>query len=274
MGIEQNTREVILTFLGTGYSRAINNYNACFTIENNGKYFLIDSGGGNGLLSQLSKAKIELELIRDIFISHFHMDHFLGAIWFFKEIIKRFKETDHTYTINLYCDEATVKPLQESMALLIGSDYKKYERYFKIIKIEYSYKYTIIGLDFKFFDLYPTKVAQTGFYFYIGNKKISFTGDEKINKAVYSYIYKSNTLISEALCLEEDKKRFRPDKSNQSTVKEIAELAENLKISHLILIHTEDISANRVNKYQTQVQEHFRGSVMIPKDFQKYKVIK
>ena len=66
-----------ITFLGTGHASATNCYNACFTLENQNDYFLVDSGGGNGILKQLKKANISISKIRWIFISHIHMDHLL-----------------------------------------------------------------------------------------------------------------------------------------------------------------------------------------------------
>lgn len=45
------------------------------------EYFLVDAGGGNGILSQLDKAGIPLESIHNIFVTHTHNDHILGMVW-------------------------------------------------------------------------------------------------------------------------------------------------------------------------------------------------
>ena len=42
---------------------------------------LVDAGGGNGILQQLEKAGIRLGDIHDMFITHAHTDHILGAVW-------------------------------------------------------------------------------------------------------------------------------------------------------------------------------------------------
>ena len=44
-----------LIMLGTGHAMVTQCYNTCFAIENNGEYFLVDAGGGNGIMSQLEK---------------------------------------------------------------------------------------------------------------------------------------------------------------------------------------------------------------------------
>ena len=49
-----------LIMLGTGHAMVTQCYNTCFAIENNGEYFLVDAGGGNGIMSQLEKAEIHI----------------------------------------------------------------------------------------------------------------------------------------------------------------------------------------------------------------------
>ena len=50
------------------------------------EYFLVDAGGGNGILSQLDKAGITLESIHNIFVTHAHNDHILGMVWMIRMI--------------------------------------------------------------------------------------------------------------------------------------------------------------------------------------------
>lgn len=47
-----------LRMLGTGSAMVTKCYNTCFTISNNeeNEYFLVDTGGGNTILSNLEKA--------------------------------------------------------------------------------------------------------------------------------------------------------------------------------------------------------------------------
>ena len=59
-----------LTILGTGNAAVTECYNTCFAIQNKDEYFLIDTGGGNGILTQLEKAGIPIPKIHHIFISH------------------------------------------------------------------------------------------------------------------------------------------------------------------------------------------------------------
>ena len=58
----------LISFLGTGHATATECFNSCFAIRKNNDVFLVDSGGGNGILKQLKEANINLENIKAIFI--------------------------------------------------------------------------------------------------------------------------------------------------------------------------------------------------------------
>ena len=57
-----------LIVLGTGNAQAIHCYNTCFAMQKGREYFLVDAGGGNGILSALEQAGIPLEHIHHIFL--------------------------------------------------------------------------------------------------------------------------------------------------------------------------------------------------------------
>ena len=52
-----------INILGTGHGMATKCYNTCFTIEEDNKHFLVDTGGGNGILKQLELSNIDIENI-------------------------------------------------------------------------------------------------------------------------------------------------------------------------------------------------------------------
>ena len=55
-----------VTILGTGHATVTKCYNTCFTISENGKHFLVDAGGGNGILTQLENANINIVKIKTV----------------------------------------------------------------------------------------------------------------------------------------------------------------------------------------------------------------
>ena len=70
-----------LTMLGTGNANVTEYFNTCFLLEEAGQYFLVDTGGGNGILKALKNAGVSVMDIHDIFITHEHLDHLLGLFW-------------------------------------------------------------------------------------------------------------------------------------------------------------------------------------------------
>ena len=67
-----------LIALGTGKAHVTNCYNTCFILQQGEACFLVDGGGGNGILAVLEKAKIQWNQIHQLFVTHEHIDHLFG----------------------------------------------------------------------------------------------------------------------------------------------------------------------------------------------------
>ena len=67
-----------LTMLGTGNALVTECYNTCFVVQNGKKHLLVDGGGGNTLLAQLKHAGFDWMDMREIFVTHKHVDHLMG----------------------------------------------------------------------------------------------------------------------------------------------------------------------------------------------------
>ena len=72
--------------LGTGNAMVTRCYNTCFVLSSGEEYFLVDAGGGNGIFKQLEQAGVPFTGIREMFVTHAHTDHILGAIWVIRKI--------------------------------------------------------------------------------------------------------------------------------------------------------------------------------------------
>ena len=67
--------------LGTGNAMVSKIYNTCFLLEEAEQYLLVDGGGGNRIFERLTNAGVDdLTKIRDIIVTHTHMDHVLGVL--------------------------------------------------------------------------------------------------------------------------------------------------------------------------------------------------
>ncbi len=75
-----------LTMLGTGNALVTECYNTCFVLKDKEEYFMVDGGGGNGVLHQLKHAGIDWKQIHTIFVTHKHVDHIMGIIWMMRMI--------------------------------------------------------------------------------------------------------------------------------------------------------------------------------------------
>ena len=53
-----------LIMLGTGNALVTSCYNTCFALREKEDYFLVDAGGGNGILTQMERADIPFERVR------------------------------------------------------------------------------------------------------------------------------------------------------------------------------------------------------------------
>lgn len=77
-------------------------YNTCFALKRDNEILLVDAGGGNGILSQLEKAKIPLSAIHEIFVTHAHTDHILGVIWMIRMIAQQMNKGEYNGILKVY----------------------------------------------------------------------------------------------------------------------------------------------------------------------------
>ena len=75
-----------VTMLGTGNAMVTKLYNTCYVLSENGRCLLVDAGGGNTVLAQLERAGIDWRALRDIIVTHKHIDHIMGIIWMMRMI--------------------------------------------------------------------------------------------------------------------------------------------------------------------------------------------
>ena len=102
-----------ITMLGTGHATVTNCYNTCFTISENNKHFLVDAGGGNGILKQLKDSNIKPADIVAMFISHTHTDHIMGAVWIIRVIGRKYLVEDYKTPFNIYGNNEAISAIRK-----------------------------------------------------------------------------------------------------------------------------------------------------------------
>lgn len=260
-----------LIVLGTGWAMAKKTANTSFIIENNKKQkLLVDTMGGNIILSQLEKANIDLSEIHDIFISHKHTDHVLGILWIIRELeffyIRREK---YEGNLTIYCHKELEKTIRGLCELTLKQRFiDLLDKRILFRTIEDKEELEIIGYKVKVLDIHSKGDLQYGFKITLENgKTMAFMGDEPLHDAVYDEIRNCDYLCHESDCLDAEADIYTPYKFNHGTAKTAALVAKELNIKSLILWHTKDYDLEaRAQKHREEAKMFFDGNIIVPED--------
>ena len=150
-----------LTILGTGNAMVTKCYNTCFAIEQNDEYFLVDGGGGNQILSQLEKASIDWKKIKNIFVTHKHIDHITGIIWLVRVFTQNMSRGTFDKEVNLYAHSELIKIITDIATMLLQPKQIDYiGKKFHLISVEDGDEVTILGNKVKVFDIHMKSTIQ------------------------------------------------------------------------------------------------------------------
>lgn len=266
------TLKLELIMLGTGHAMVTKCYNTCFAIRNGEEYFLVDAGGGNGIMQQLEKAEIPYKNIRNMFVTHGHTDHVLGVVWVIRKVAALMNAGKYEGDFNIYCHDEVKEILHVFCRMTLTKKLlKTMDERIHIIEVKDDDKDEILGMKLNFFDIKSTKAKQFGFTAILPNgKKIVCLGDEPFNKENEKYMDECDLLLSEAYCLYEDREAFKPYEKHHSTALDAGVLAENLGAKALLLYHTEDSNlAERKRRYSEEAAVNFKGKVFVPEDLER-----
>jgi len=257
--------------LGTGNALVTECYNTCFVIEDNMRYFMVDGGGGNTVLHQLKKAGFNWMDIRDIFITHKHIDHLLGVMWMVRMICQFMNHGEYRGEANIYAHDEVITILRDMAdKVLLKKETRFIDERLHFITISDGEERLINNRKITFFDIGSTKAKQFGFCMELDqNRKLTCCGDEPYNPCEEKYAQNSTWLLHEAFCLYSQADIFDPYEKHHSTVKDACELAEKLNVQNLLLYHTEDKNyASRKELYMAEGKQYFSGKLWIPDDLE------
>ncbi|MBQ8598438.1 MAG: MBL fold metallo-hydrolase [Lachnospiraceae bacterium] len=258
-----------LIMLGTGNAAVTKCYNTCFALQDDEDYFLVDTGGGNGILSQLEKAGIPLRKIHNIFISHEHTDHLLGIVWMIRMVAAEMKKDAYEGELHIYCHSDLVDTILTISKLTVQKKFFDLvgKRIF-IHPLQHEDNVRILDYEVTFFDICSDKAKQYGFTLLLkSGKKLTFIGDEYYRESEYSYAYRADWLLHEAFCLYRDREIFKPYEKFHATVKEACENGTMLEVKNLVLYHTEDKNlTQRKVLYTEEGKDYFAGPLYVPDD--------
>ena len=265
-----------IVVLGTGHGSVTKCYNTCFALEKNDEYFLVDTGGGNGIINNLKAANIEMKKIKNIFISHTHIDHILGVIWIVREYV-RYYNRGYEIPLNLYGNDLVINAIKIMSETLIPAGLLKYVgTMIKLNIVENGDKAKILDNDVTFIDLNAFKVKQFGFIMnYSPNKQFAFLGDEVCNEKTEKYIKDCEWIFSDAYMAGKEAEEYNPiERHHHSTVKFVAEMAERLNIKNIILSHSTDNDLeHRKQIFIEDAKKYYKGNVFAPYDLETFEIV-
>lgn len=264
---------VELIMLGTGHATVTRCYNTCFVLKIRESAFMVDGGGGNGILHQLEKAGISLTDLSGIFITHVHIDHILGVVWVLRMIGEIFLDGNYIVKFNVYGHDKALEVLEwvckNTLPLKIWDCIQK-NIVFQEVKGDECIK---VGMDLHLqcFDVKSCSEKQFGFHALLPNRKtLVCLGDAPYNEHLLPYVENADVLLCEAFCLDSDKEVYFPHEKNHSTVLEAAKVAEEFGVKQLILYHTEDILLReRKLRYIEEAHRVFSGQIYVPDDLER-----
>ena len=265
-----------LYVFGTGNATVTRYYNTCFAIKNpENHYFMVDTGGGNGILRILEDMQVSIPDIHHIFITHEHTDHLLGIVWMIRVIATRMKNGKYDGDFQIYCHDGLVSTIDTFCKLTLQDKfYRLIGDRIHLIPVHDGETLHILDYDVTFFDIHSTKAKQFGFCMELDNgEKLTCCGDEPYNECEEAFAKDSTWLLHEAFCLYSQADIFSPYEKHHSTVKDACELAEQLHVKNLILYHTEDKNiARRKELYLAEGKPYFSGNLYVPDDLETFEL--
>ena len=158
-----------ITMLGTGNATVTECYNTCFVLSGEGKHLLVDGGGGNTVLRRLKQAGTDWKDIRDIFVTHKHIDHLLGIIWMARMICQNMSRGTYDGEARIYAHDEVIALIDAMARKLLGAKESAFiGKRLHLITVGDGEEREIIGRKFAFFDILSTKAKQYGFCMDLG----------------------------------------------------------------------------------------------------------
>ena len=133
----------------------------------------------------------------------------------------------------------------------------------RLVRLRDGDSHIILGSEITFFNIMSTKLIQYGFK--MTEESLFFCGDEPLNPKFYAEVKGASWLLHEAFCLYAEKEKFKPYEKHHSTVRDVCQTAEELRVKNLILMHTEDSHIqDRRRLYKEEGEKVYSGRLWVP----------
>ena len=222
-------------------------------------------------MSQLERAGLTLSDLHDMFLTHAHTDHLLGAVWIVRMVIHRMKNGAYEGTFSVHSHDKALHVLDAICRMTLPEKDRSYlGKCVLFCERKDRETFDAGGIRLQCFDIHSTKEKQFGFRtVFPDGQSLTCLGDEPFNPLCRPYVDGADWLLCEAFCLYADRERFKPYEKHHSTALEAGTLAAELHVKNLLLYHTEDRTLDtRKAKYTEEATRNFSGRIFVPDDFE------
>ena len=168
----------------------------------------------------------------------------------------------------VYANHETANALTEICRLtFLDSYFKVLGEIMELRDASEGCEYDVEDVRVRFFNVGSENVSQSGFSMTLPDgKTLVALGDEALTRANMRHAAGADMLICGAFCLYADRDVYKPYEKHHWTVKDVAEIAADIHIGNLVLIHSEDNTPDKPAAYRAEASRFFSGDVTIPSD--------
>ena len=241
-----------VTFVGSGGPVVTKERSCpCILIDRD---LLLDCGSGT--LKNLRQLDVDLNGIKKLLITHYHVDHIgdLPSLLWAMELGERKSRLE----ITGYKD---VEKLTKSLLKLMNTpeDITIFDLSFRSLSGEANFDDIRTCTTLHKPTNLAYRIARNG-------KSICYTGDTAYHEPLAEFASNCDMMIHDSMFLDEQ--TALAAMMNHSTAGEAAKIAEKAHVNTLVLFHIFPHNVNYENKFRQQASKEFNGKIIIPKDLQ------
>ena len=257
--------------LGTGHAVVTECYNTCFLIGDDTGRLLVDTGGGIAILRQLKRVGLAPRDVRDVFVTHCHLDHLTGILWLLRLWAPMMLHGAFEGEVRIYGHDETCETIAKLAHLLLNPDEAELvgeDGPIRLVELHDGEPLVVAGRKLTPFDIHSTKKKQFGFVLDIDEGgRLVCCGDEPLPRDLWPLAQGADWMLHEAFCLRSDEEIYHPARIHHSTMADACETAEACGVRNLVVYHSEDSDmGTRKERFLAEGHRHYHGNLYAPVD--------
>jgi ribonuclease Z len=262
MSLYHNMKEKIeFIVIGSGTFVPDKRGNSCYLLTHSNDNIIFDFG--RGAIDRLLKLKIDLYSLDNIFISHFHQDHFLEIASFISFILDNPNKDKLKEKYRIYGPVG----LKESINKILEAFYMNCKKHMNFIELIELKDLDIVNINnvkiIGFSVIHKEGMNSLAYRIETNKQSICYSGDsiycEGIKRACLGSDY---AIIDSTL----DKNSFLTSHMNGE---EVGKLANECHVKNVISTH---VAARYLKHVKKDIKNNFKGNLILARDFLKIRL--